>query len=121
MIASLSLFVTSKSQNLNELTQEDADVLLKNYRLNNQPKIILHDSLNKWRSRNFSIMSKKPGVYKLPQDGMPCIVPDTKDIAAIPNAFKGTSAIPYTGNPPHIPNPALGDLGLPLIIPDSKK
>lgn len=29
----------------------------------------------------------KPGVYALKQDGMPCIVPNTKDIAAIPNAF----------------------------------
>ena len=30
--------------------------------------------------------SKKPGVYALP-GGMPCIVPDTQGIAAIPNAF----------------------------------
>lgn len=31
--------------------------------------------------------NKRSGVYSLPQDGMPCIVPDTKNIAAIPNAF----------------------------------
>ena len=33
------------------------------------------------------LSGKQPGVYTLPQDGMPCIVPDTKDIVAIPNAF----------------------------------
>lgn len=27
-----------------------------------------------------------PGVYALPLDRMPCLVPDTKDIAVIPNA-----------------------------------
>jgi hypothetical protein len=30
----------------------------------------------------------EPGVYSLPQDNMPCIVPDTKELAAMPNAFK---------------------------------
>ena len=33
-----------------------------------------------------SILPRKPGVYGLPLDGMPCIVPDTTGIAAIPNA-----------------------------------
>lgn len=33
----------------------------------------------------------KPGVHALPQDGMPCIVPDTNDIAAMPNAAKAIS------------------------------
>jgi hypothetical protein len=27
-----------------------------------------------------------PGIYKLPQDNMTCIVPDTKDVVAMPNA-----------------------------------
>jgi hypothetical protein len=30
--------------------------------------------------------NREPGVHALPQDGMPCIVPDTKRIAAMPNA-----------------------------------
>ncbi len=29
----------------------------------------------------------EPGVYALPIDNMPCIVPDTKEIAAMPNAL----------------------------------
>jgi hypothetical protein len=32
------------------------------------------------------LVPKEPGVYALPQDNMPCIVPDTNSIAAIPNA-----------------------------------
>ncbi len=33
------------------------------------------------------VLIRKPGVYALPQDRMPCIVPDTGGIVAIPNAF----------------------------------
>jgi hypothetical protein len=35
---------------------------------------------------------------------MPCIVPDTKDIAAMPNAWRGLVLRRYNGA---IPNPAL--------------
>ncbi len=38
---------------------------------------------------------KKPGVYALPQDGMPCIVPYTDDIVAIPNAMPQKKAVPF--------------------------
>ena len=48
-----------------------------------------------------------PGVHRLPQDGMPCVVPDTKDIAAIPNFYNGKVSVPYAGNTPHIPNPSI--------------
>ncbi len=41
-----------------------------------------------------------PGVYRLKQDGMPCIVPDTKEIAHMPNAF-GTVAIPFKARIPN--------------------
>jgi hypothetical protein len=49
----------------------------------------------------------KPGVYALPQDGMPCIVPSTAGIVAIPNAFSKKEA-PKLGQ---IPNaaPRTGD------------
>ena len=29
---------------------------------------------------------RKPGVYALPQDSMPCVVPDTEGLAVMPNA-----------------------------------
>jgi hypothetical protein len=44
-----------------------------------------------------------PGVYNLPQDNMPCIVPDTKEIAAIPNVLTNKE-IPFISK---IPNPYL--------------
>ena len=54
----------------------------------------------------YPYVNKKPGVYRLPKDGMPCIVPDTKDIASIPNAWKGSIRVPYKGKKPVIPNPS---------------
>ncbi len=49
----------------------------------------------------------KPGIHFLPLDGMPCLVPDTKDIAVIPNVWKGKVGVPFIGNSPQIPNPFL--------------
>lgn len=46
---------------------------------------------------------KKPGIYALPQDGMPCIVPDTKDMAALPNA--APLVYPYRQDMPAKPYP----------------
>ena len=46
--------------------------------------------------------ARKPGVYALPQDGMPCMVPYTADIVAIPNAFP-KKELPRLGK---IPNAA---------------
>lgn len=49
-----------------------------------------------------SSKSYTAGVYPLPQDQMPCVVPDTKAIVAIPNALP-TLSIPEIAA---IPNPA---------------
>ncbi len=55
---------------------------------------------------NFSIKeSPNPGTYTLP-GGMPCIVPDTKGIAPMPNGWKGPVTIPFTPGGSAIPNPA---------------
>lgn len=59
------------------------------------------------------LQNAKPGVHCLLQDGMPCLVPDTKDIAAIPNAWKGKIIIPFTGNFPRIPNPVQRQKNVP--------
>lgn len=67
---------------------------------------VLRDSMLLLGYNTAPIAPGKPGVYRLPQDGMPCIVPDTKEVAAIPNGFKGKASIPFTGNPPRIPNPS---------------
>ncbi|TCJ13323.1 hypothetical protein EPD60_13105 [Flaviaesturariibacter flavus] len=45
----------------------------------------------------------EPGVYNLPVDGMPCVVPDTAAVAKMPNAWPNPK-VPFTeGN--RIPNP----------------
>ena len=83
---------------------------LKNFRFERPLRVIVpKDSalLNIYPYAN-----KKPGVYRLPKDGMPCIVPDTKDIAAIPNGWKGTLRVPYKGRKPIIPNPSKPDIQL---------
>ena len=60
------------------------------------------DSLGKY-FHQWVLKTHKPGVYALPHDNMPCLVPDTKDIAAIPNVWRNPS-VPFISN---IPNPGL--------------
>src|SRR5688500_2124976 len=35
-------------------------------------------------------VSAQPGLYKMRQDGMPCLVPDTEGMPVMPNAFGPT-------------------------------
>jgi hypothetical protein len=65
----------------------------------------VNDTARTLQNSSVFLSNSTPGVHRLPLDGMPCIVPDTKEIAAIRNAFKGKVTVPFTGNPPHIPNP----------------
>ena len=79
--------------------------ILKLFKNNTSPQKIQKDSLmEKFR---VSVTGKKanPGIYYLPQDNMPCLVPDTKDIAAIPNAWP-QAQVPFKSA---IPNPGLQD------------
>ncbi|RYZ46171.1 MAG: hypothetical protein EOO14_24890 [Chitinophagaceae bacterium] len=52
------------------------------------------------------LQNPKPGTHRLPQDGMPCIVPDMNATVAIPNTWRGEKKIPFSGAQPGIPNPA---------------
>ncbi len=91
------------------MKQSDAPRLFKD---NLFPQKIHKDSLIE-KLRVF-VGGKKlnPGIYYLPQDNRSCHAPDTKDIAAIPNARPGVqvpfkSAIPNPGgqDKPLIPQP----------------
>lgn len=53
-----------------------------------------------------TLANKQGNIIFLPQDHMPCIIPNTSGIAAIPNAWGGSSA-PYRPQFHPIPNPAL--------------
>lgn len=52
------------------------------------------------------LQNPKPGMHRLPLDGMPCIVPDMNATVAIPNTWKGEKKIPFRGAQPRIPNNA---------------
>ena len=81
---------------------DDALNLLKTYK-EKQHSTSINDS--NIVLQNFGLLNgKKPGVYRLPQDNMPCIVPDSTKTVRIPNAWKGPKRIPYRSNPPRIPN-----------------
>jgi hypothetical protein len=47
------------------------------------------------------LINPEPGIHILPLDGMPCIVPDTKDIAAIPNAMP-SDLFPFKNTMPNV-------------------
>lgn len=64
---------------------------------------LLSDSVARRNSLD-GFSRRKPGVYRLPQDGMPCIVPDSTKTVAMPNLWRGKKEIPYRGNPPRMPN-----------------
>jgi hypothetical protein len=55
----------------------------------------------------YNLLENKQGdLVELPQDHMPCVVPDTKDLALMSNFWVGVT-IPYLPGTPAIPNPAL--------------
>src|SRR5688572_6830968 len=41
------------------------------------------------------LQNRKPGVHRLPQDNMPCIVPDSTKTVRVPNVWKGSLRVPY--------------------------
>jgi hypothetical protein len=65
------------------------------------------------------LKNKKPGVYRLPQDNMPCIVPDSTKTVQMPNAWKGPKRIPYQSNPPRMPNVSPKWVPSPITNTDS--
>ncbi|NTS43086.1 hypothetical protein HRG84_19530 [Flavisolibacter sp. BT320] len=71
------------------------------------------------------LVNPKPGIHRLPQDGMPCIVPDMNATVAIPNTWRGEKKVPFRGAQPSIPNPAKPSRLAPsrplLTYPDTDK
>lgn len=52
------------------------------------------------------LVNPKPGIHRLLQDNMPCLVPDLNATVAVPNAWAGKMEVPFSGKSPRIPNPA---------------
>ena len=67
--------------------------------------MVQSDTAKQYAKPELFLTHPKPGVHRLPQDNMPCIVPDLSASVAMPNAWKGEIKIPFQGSPPQIPNP----------------
>ena len=74
----------------------------------------------KHQFQNVLLGSKQGRIAILPQDHMPCLVPDTSAIAPMPNAWKAVS-IPYRSQHHPIPNPALPQQSLRYNLADQWK
>ena len=67
-----------------------------------------------------SVYRNQGNIIYLPQDHMPCVKPNTKDIAAIPNAWKNVE-VPFRPKLTPIPNPALRSQNFQLKLDQWKK
>ena len=73
----------------------------KNFQLNkntNQPKVY-----PMFKAPYIVEAKREPGIYALPRDNMPCIVPDVNNIAPMPNALSYFQ-VPKAGRMPGIGN-----------------
>jgi hypothetical protein len=84
-----------------DTAQPNTGTIIHHYRINVQK--ISNDSARTIVNKEFGL-KKIPGTYRLWLDNMPCIVPDTKDIVSIPNAWPGRVPDLIRGM---MPNPAL--------------
>src|SRR5688572_25885617 len=91
--------------------QPDLDKLIANSKHAKFKQDTLGQIPNPFKRQLQSIEPKvlKPGIYSLPQDGMPCIVPDTQSIAVMPNAARREVTPPAN----RIPNAMPGKRKLP--------
>jgi hypothetical protein len=102
LITCFAFYISSSAQEFKvdvPNVMKQSDVSRKHYEIG---KSINKDSLIK-KFKGFFSMKGNPGIYYLPQDNMPCLVPDNKDIAAIPNTWPNVQ-VPFKTN---IPNPGL--------------
>jgi hypothetical protein len=67
---------------------------------------LLHDYFQKKQFQNNLLANKQGNIVILPQDHMPCVVPNTNELEKIPNAW-GNVTTPYISPYHPIPNPAL--------------
>jgi hypothetical protein len=103
LLSGFASFTTAQAQDDQlDSPKIDAETLLRRYR-QEEAKKLPADSVY---SLNPLLIpgNGKPGVYRLPQDNMPCIVPDSAKTVRIPNVWKGPVKIPYKSKPPRIPN-----------------
>ena len=86
---------------------DQADIFKKFKGTNNDTlRKQLQEYLQRKGPGNNLLANKHGSIAILPQDHMPCMVPDSTSIASIPNAWSGVT-IPFQPQFHSIPNPAL--------------
>ena len=94
---------------------------LKKFKGNNSDVLRkqLQEYLQKKNFQNNLLGNKQGNVAILPQDQMPCVVPDTNGIVQMPNAWNGLT-VPYRPQFHPIPNPALPPLSFRFNALDNR-
>jgi len=84
------------------------DTLLKKFKGNNNEVLRkqFQEYVQRKQEQNQLLANKRGNIVFLPQDHMPCVVPDTNEIAPMPNAWSGVTT-PFRSQYHPIPNPAL--------------
>jgi len=121
MLSAWCLFSLCVSAQLPDNKNPQLKDTLKNFKGNNTdilPKQ-MRDYLQRKKAQNNLLANNQGNVVLLPQDKMPCIVPDTSGLAKIPNAW-GATTVPYVPQFHPIPNPALPkNQSFKLNVPDN--
>jgi len=108
MLSALCFFSLCVFAQLPENKNQQLVDTLKNFKGNN-PDILpkqFQDYLQRKNAPNNLLANKQGNVVVLPQDHMPCIVPNTNGISKMPNAWSLPTA-PFVPQAGAIPNPAL--------------
>lgn len=113
----LSLFVccifvtcaSAQTSKVDVLKNMNRPGVLRPFRNNIFLERIQHDTLMKMFQVSLVGQKIKPGIYYMPQDRMPCLVPDVSEVAAIPNGWPNVQ-LPFKSR---IPNPGLPQQPLP--------
>lgn len=81
---------------------------------------VWRDTTTRFSNPSFFLVNPEPGVHRLRQDNMPCIVPDPSATVSIPNAWQDEVKVPYTSPAARIPNAAQSWPPLQATPPDAK-
>jgi hypothetical protein len=102
----ISLCLSAQIQRNNAWVMKQDDIFQKFKGNGDTLRKQFQEYLQKRQFRNDALSKKHGSVITLPQDNMPCVVPDTNSMVAIPNAWTKTT-VPYKPQYHPIPNPGL--------------
>ena len=93
LVACLAIVTALSAQNIDPQLKKQLDEYLQKQKPNRLPKTNLKTLVPNMGVEG--LVQTKPGVYALPLDNMPCIVPYTNDIVQMPNAMPQKRIEPF--------------------------